>query len=224
MIRNFFVIMSNIPVIAQLVARFQDFEKEVKEPTIEGFSYWLQQQKKVPNLKKHLQTGGDDNYANEGIKELDSAIGILLGILNKYAKNYSKIALDNLPLNTIDEFGYLAHLSTHQKITKTELISQGLDGKTTGTDIIRRLVKNGLAKEIINPKDKRSKLLQITEKGKKIIYHAYVKMSAVSLKVTGNLSKAEKKQLLQLLSKLELYHKYNEKSITTELELLNSCR
>ncbi len=216
--------MSNIPVIAQLITRFQDFEKEVKEPTIEGFSYWLQQQKSAPNLKHHLQMGTKDDYANEGVNDTDSAIGILLGMLNKYAKHYSKIALDYLPLNTIDEFGYLAHLSTHQKITKSELIAQGLDGKTTGTDIIRRLVKNGLAKEIINPKDKRSKLLQITEKGKKIIFQAYVKMSAVSTKVTGNLNKTEKKQLLQLLSKLELYHKYNEKSITTELELLNSGR
>lgn len=216
--------MSNVPVIAQLITRFQDFEKEVKEPTIEGFSYWLQQQKNAPNLKHHLQMGVKDNYANEGVNEIDSAIGILLGMLNKYAKHYSKIALAHLPLNTIDEFGYLAHLSTHQKITKSELIAQGLDGKTTGTDIIRRLVKNGLAKEIINPRDKRSKLLQITEKGKKIIYQAYVKMSAVSTKVTGNLNKTEKKQLLQLLSKLELYHKYNEKSITTELELLNSGR
>lgn len=216
--------MSNTPVIAQLISRFQEFEKEVKEPTIAGFSYWLQQKDSSPNMKHHIQMGNKDNYASEGVNDTDSAIGILLGMLNKYAKHYSKIALENLPLNTIDEFGYLAHLSTHQKITKTELILRSLDGKTTGTDIIRRLVNQGLAKEIINPKDKRSKLLQITEKGKKIIYQAYVKMGAVSVKVTGNLNKTEKKQLLQILSKLELFHKYNEKNISIELEVLNTKR
>lgn len=216
--------MSNTPVIAQLISRFQEFEKEVKEPTITGFSYWLQQKDSSPNMKHHIQMGNKDNYASEGVNDTDSAIGILLGMLNKYAKHYSKIALENLPLNTIDEFGYLAHLSTHQKITKTELILRSLDGKTTGTDIIRRLVNQGLAKEIINPKDKRSKLLQITEKGKKIIYQAYVKMGAVSVKVTGNLNKTEKKQLLQILSKLELFHKYNEKNISIELGVLNTKR
>lgn len=216
--------MSNTPVIAQLISRFQEFEKEVKEPTITGFSYWLQQKDNSPNMKHHIQMGNKDNYASEGVNDTDSAIGILLGMLNKYAKHYSKIALENLPLNTIDEFGYLAHLSTHQKITKTELILRSLDGKTTGTDIIRRLVNQGLAKEIINPKDKRSKLLQITEKGKKIIYQAYVKMGAVSVKVTGNLNKTEKKQLLQILSKLELFHKYNEKNISIELGVLNTKR
>lgn len=216
--------MSNTPVIAQLISRFQEFEKEVKEPTIAGFSYWLQQKDSSPNMKHHIQMGNKDSYASEGVNDTDSAIGILLGMLNKYAKHYSKIALENLPLNTIDEFGYLAHLSTHQKITKTELILRSLDGKTTGTDIIRRLVNQGLAKEIINPKDKRSKLLQITEKGKKIIYQAYVKMGAVSTKVTGNLTNVEKKQLLQILSKLELFHKYNEKNISMELEVLNTKR
>jgi DNA-binding MarR family transcriptional regulator len=217
--------MSNTSVIAQLITRFQDFEKEVKEPSIEGFSYWLQHQKNTsPNLKHHLKMGVKDGYANEGVNEIDSAVGILLGMLNKYAKHYSKIALEHLPLNTIDEFGYLAHLSTHQKITKTELILRSLDGKTTGTDIIRRLVRQGLAKEIINPKDKRSKLLQITEKGKKIVFKAYTKMGAVSIKITGNLNKSEKKQLLQILSKLELYHKYNEKNISIELEALNTMR
>jgi DNA-binding MarR family transcriptional regulator len=216
--------MSNTSVIAQLISRFQDFEKESKEPTIEGFSYWLQHQKNTPNLKHHLQMGKKDGYANEGVNDIDSAVGILLGMLNKYAKHYSKIALEHLPLNTIDEFGYLAHLSTHQKITKTELILRSLDGKTTGTDIIRRLVRQGLAKEIINPKDKRSKLLQITEKGKRIIYQAYAKMGAVSIKITGNLNKSEKKQLLQILSKLELFHKYNEKKISIELEALNTMR
>ncbi len=165
--------------------------------------------------------GNKDMHANEGVNETDSAIGILLGIMNKYAKHYSKIVLENLPLNTIDEFGYLANLSTHEKINKTNLITQNLDGKTTGTDIIRRLVLNGLAKEIINPTDKRSKLLKITEKGKKTILNAYLKMGAVSKKVTGNLNAKEKSQLLLILNKLAIFHKQNEKNISNDLTALN---
>ena len=213
--------MSSTSIISNIVLRFQQYETSTPKPTEEGFVNWLLQQINNVNMQQHTQMGNKDKFAIKGVNETDSAIGILLGIMNKYAKHYSKIVLENLPLNTIDEFGYLANLSTHEKITKSKLITQNLDGKTTGTDIIRRLVLNGLAKEIINPADKRSKLLKITEKGSETILNAYKKMGVVSKKVTGNLNAKEKAQLLLILSKLATFHKQNEKNISFDLTALN---
>ncbi|MBP9185967.1 MAG: winged helix-turn-helix transcriptional regulator [Bacteroidia bacterium] len=213
--------MSSTLIISNIVLLFQEYETSIQKPTEEGFINWMLQRNNNINMQQNMNMGDKNKFANEGVNETNNAIGILLSIMNKYAKHYSKIVLEPLPLNTIDEFGYLAHLSTHEKITKTNLITQNLDGKTTGTDIIRRLVLNGLAKEVINPTDKRSKLLKITDKGKKTILNAYLKMGAVSKKVTGNLTNKEKAKLLLLLNKLANYHRQNAKTISIDLTALN---
>jgi MarR family transcriptional regulator, lower aerobic nicotinate degradation pathway regulator len=140
-----------------------------------------------------------------------------LGIMYKYARIYSKIVMEGLPLNTVEEFGYLAHLSSHGQLTKTELINKGMDGKTTGMDIIRRLVEHGLAKEMNNPTDKRSKLIIITEKGKKTIGQSYHRMGQVSKEVVGNLIENEKQTLLSILDKLALHHQQHEMAIGERL-------
>lgn len=209
--------MSNTRIITQLIQQFEAYEAESQSASVEDFANWLLQKKDAVNMKYHLAMGNKDKIATQKVDETDNAIGILLGLMNKYAKVYSKAALENLPLNTIEEFGYLAHLSSHAQITKTALISRGMDGKTTGMDIIRRLVEHGLAKEINNPEDGRSKLLKITEKGRKVIAASYQAMGRVSKAVAGNLSKQEKQTLKSLLSKLEHHHKEHEMTILAQL-------
>jgi DNA-binding MarR family transcriptional regulator len=210
--------MSNTQVIADLLSKFQAYETEHKKVSVDDFAVWLLKQNRETKLSAHLGMGSQNKYANKKVDEADNAVGFLLGLLNKYAKHYSKIALSQLPINSIEEFGYLAHLSTHQHLTKTELINVNLDGKTTGTDIIRRLIELGLVKEMSNPDDKRSKLIKINDKGKKVITEAYRKMGQVSKMVVGNLTPNEKQTLIKIMSKLEDYHKLNEPVLTDILK------
>jgi len=213
--------MSNTKIIKALVEQFSVYEEQAKHPSVEGFAGWLLKKEwGAKDVAVHLSMGKADAEANERVTETDSAIGILLGILNKYARNYSKVAMENMPLNSVEEFGYLAQLSSHNQLTKTELIHKTMDGKTTGMDIIRRLVEYGLAKEKDNPEDKRSKLLLITEKGKRVVAQAYQRMGNVSRVVVGNLTQAEKLQLLASLDKLASHHKQQEQEITTALRSL----
>lgn len=210
--------MSNTLLIAELVSTFHTYEIERDIHSIEDFATWILQRSKSNSIGERIQIGEQDAYATQKVEEVDNAIGILLGLLNKYARHYAKVVLDDLPLNTIDEFGYLAHLSSHQQLTKSELINRNLDGKTTGTEIIKRMLRLGLMKEMDNPADKRSKLMSMTEQGNLVIAKAYAKMGMVSVEVVGNLTKEEKVMLMQLMMKLETHHRNNESQIISTLK------
>lgn len=210
--------MSNTKVIVELLSKFAAYEQTQQQTSVTDFATWLLKQEKSGDMAQRVKMGKSNEYANQNINQIDSSIGILLGLLNKYARHYAKAALNDLPLNTIDEFGYLAHVSTHAQITKTELISRSHDGKTTGTEIIKRLVKHDLMQELNNPVDRRSKLLRITPTGMQVIGKAYFKMGLVAKQVVGNLTEQEKTMLQQLMSKLEDYHQANEMAILNRLK------
>lgn len=205
--------MSNTHIIVELLQAFSTYEATHQSPALLDFAQWLVQQKQPSAMHQHLNIGKNDEFVNQNINNTDNAIGILIGLLNKFARNYTKAALADLPINSIDEFGYLSHLSTHNHITKTDLIGLSHDGKTTGTDIIRRLVQSNLANEINNPADKRSKLVEITPTGKQVIGQAYQKMAQVSKVVVGNLTNQEKQLLLGILDKLAQFHNQNMASL-----------
>lgn len=213
--------MSNTKVIVELLSKFAAYEQVQQHASVTDFATWLLKQEKSSDMAQRIKMGTSNEYANQNINQIDSSIGILLGLLNKYARHYAKAALEDLPLNTIDEFGYLAHVSTHAQITKTELINRSHDGKTTGTEIIKRLVKLDLMEELNNPEDKRSKLLRITPNGRQIIGKAYFKMGVVAKQVVGNLTAEEKIMLQHLMSKLEDYHQANEIVILDALKAKN---
>jgi MarR family transcriptional regulator, lower aerobic nicotinate degradation pathway regulator len=73
-------------------------------------------------------------------------------------------------------------------------------------ETIKRLLKNNLIQQLDNPNDHRSQLLQLTEKGKGVLYSLFSNMNLVGQIVVGDLSEIEKIQLSYLLKKLDVYH------------------
>ncbi|HKI46788.1 MAG TPA: MarR family winged helix-turn-helix transcriptional regulator [Balneolales bacterium] len=138
---------------------------------------------------------------------MEAKISTLLTGLFKYAKHYTKYALDGSPLVTMDDFGFLASLAYRDSMTKTELCNHNLLEITSGSEIIKRLLKNGLIEEYQDPDDKRSKRVKITEEGKKLLMTTFTKMDKVSRIVSGNLRTDEKIELLTILNKLDDFHK-----------------
>jgi DNA-binding MarR family transcriptional regulator len=212
--------MGSYKNISELVLLYDEYCNTTSAPDWLDFGKWLQHKHEpVRSMKQHLQTGAAGENIDARMNETDTAIGILLGMMNKFVKHYSKAVMEKLPINTTDEFGYLAHLSTHENLSKTELIHRMMDGKTTGMEIIRRLVNLGLVRELENMSDKRSILLELTAKGRKVIGEAYNQMARVSKEVTGDLTVAEKKQLHGLLSRLMVYHQQHEAEIIERLSV-----
>lgn len=139
-------------------------------------------------------------------KESHSDVSILLTLLFRYAKHYTKKALENSLLQTVDEFGCLVTLISHESLTKTALIQKQALEKPSGIEVIKRLIAAGLIKENKNTEDKRSVNVSITAKGKKEIQKILPKMALVSKIVVGNLSIEEIHTLTYLMKKLDWHH------------------
>ncbi len=133
-------------------------------------------------------------------------ISILVVMMFRYAKGYIKKALKDSKINTVDEFSFLITLMTYDSLSKTELILKQVMEKTSGTEIINRLVKLGLLEQFNDEIDKRSVRLKITVSGRLEIIKILPQMNTVSQIVTGNLNETEKGMIAYMLRKLEHYH------------------
>ena len=135
------------------------------------------------------QIGGDrEETLNQSRQDANADPSILITLMYRYAKNYIKKALANSVIQTADEFAFLITLMTHDSLTKTELITTQVMEKTSGIEVIKRLVAQGLIHEFADTQDKRSVRVQVTEKGKIAIYEVLPDMSSVSKLVLGNLN------------------------------------
>jgi DNA-binding MarR family transcriptional regulator len=136
-------------------------------------------------------------------------VPILVSLMYRYARHYVKKAMKGSPLQTMEEFGFLMALVTRDSMTKTELILTAVMEKTSGTEVIRRLVKLGLVREFPDLEDKRSVRVAITDKGRVAAFSLLPNMESVAKIVSGNLSSAEISTLFRLLKKLDHFHNDN---------------
>jgi len=136
----------------------------------------------------------------------DTDISILIVLLFRYAKGYIKKAMKESKINTADEFSFLITLMTYESLNKTELIMKQVMEKTSGTEIINRLLKMGLVEQFNDINDKRSVRVKITQTGRMELLKVLPQMNVVSQIVAGNLNETEKTMLAYMLRKLEHYH------------------
>jgi DNA-binding MarR family transcriptional regulator len=195
----------------QLMSLVEGFERENQytEPTLADFAGYL-----VNHITEHknYETSPDVRFGNEepvatGMAyQIDNNIGRLFVYMSRYAKSYIKKALEGTPLQTGEDFTCLAILLTHEDLSKGDLINKNIQEKTSGTEVIRRLLAAGLAKQWDDENDKRGKRIAITQQGKDLLYSIFEDMSYVGKMVTGDLSFTEKLTLQHLLQKLENFH------------------
>ncbi len=146
---------------------------------------------------------------HDSLKEKRTApnnISILLVLMYRYVRIYIKKALKDSPIQTADEFSFLITLMTYESMTKTELITNQVMEKTSGTEIIKRLLKQELISEFADPDDRRSVRVAITDKGRGVLAATIPGMDAVAKIVIGNLSEPEIRTLYYLLKELDFYH------------------
>ncbi|WP_313185847.1 hypothetical protein [Sphingobacterium siyangense] len=82
---------------------------------------------------------------------MNTDISTLLVFMYRYAVVYFKKALKEGPINTLDEFSFLIVLMTYPSLSKTELVQKLIMEKTSGIEVIKRLLKNELIEEFDNP-------------------------------------------------------------------------
>lgn len=215
-------------ILKELIDYLSLYEQESNEVGTEvnftdflGFlnSHHAHQNIKVSELKGNVTSS--ELPEQEGP---DTDISILIVLMFRYAKGYIKKALKDSAINTADEFSYLITLMTYDSLSKTELILKQVMEKTSGTEIINRLLKLGLIEQFSDETDKRSVRVKITPAGRLELIKILPHMNTVSQIVTGNLSETEKAMMAYMLRKLEHYHNdifMNKKDTELQQLILN---
>ncbi len=202
--------------ITELIKKWEEYENLYPEATMTGFGEWLSTyvpkeslpvnaQKKNQNFHKQwdsFEFGLKDHHRD---KEREVQISMLMGRLGRYGRLYSKKSLSSLNIN-LEEFTFLSSIFRMKNPRKSDVIMINLFEPTSGTEILRRLIKLNFVKESASKEDKRSKLLKLTPQGEKTLFKAFECMGNVSQLITANLTEAQKTELIPVLDYLNDFH------------------
>lgn len=194
-------------LLKELVDLLADFESQVDQhgfsQDLEGFKRWITQ----------AQLGGSPaapeppSWEGQELgRSAESVISTLLVHLGRYAKSYSKSAIYDSVFATQEDFIYLINLKAFGAMTKTDLIKKNIHEKPVGMQIINRLIKQDLVWQQDSQTDKRSKIIVISRSGLQALEERMLHIRKATQLVAGNLTEAEKLELIQLLQKLESFH------------------
>lgn len=191
-----------IQEVVQLVEQFekQNSHKGSYESDITSFKKWI-----VDTNPNDARTEPEWSGKDKG-RSPESVINTLIVHMNRYAKSYSKSAIAGSEFSTQEDFIYLINLKAFGAMTKMDLIRKNVHEKSVGMQIISRLIAQGWVDQKKSKTDKRSKVICINAKGSKVLEKQMNKIRKAAKIVTGNLSHAEKMELIRLLNKLNDFH------------------
>lgn len=211
----------NINMIKQILDYVDSYEKEVGNHDLKEFSIYLKDRvikHSSPSVEQGFDKNNYKNYRNYPEVEFST----LLTGLYRFAKHYTKKAFSNTSIKTIDEFGFLATLLKEESLLKNELINKHLLEISSGSEILRRLIKKDLISEFPDDIDRRAKRVSLTEQGRKEIMNAFDDMHKVSEIIIGNLNDTELNEALSVFEKLTYFHNHiHEKDRNTALNELH---
>lgn len=181
--------------------RFVKEQSKIKNTKLTDFAYWILNSEY--NAQKSSRSATNNSLA---MNEVEEEISRLLILMYRHAKIHIKTYLSDFPEIVQEDFTYLYALKRAGSLTKTQLIEVNVQEKTSGLEIIRRLINNGLIEESIDDHDRRSKRLVLTKKGETKFYSIKAVTRKVAKLITGKLSLKEKGLLHNMLVKLDLFH------------------
>lgn len=187
--------------LVQLVNLWAEFESQNPEAEIKDFC-----------LNFILE---DYQGKKPGFITINGQLASLTGKLSKYASFYSKKALEKFSLNNIEDWVYLMRLREMGTPKKSELIYDMISEFPSGIDVIKRLVKLNLVAEFPDLEDKRSKRLKITESGLELLVKSLPWMEKISDMAFNQLQDPEKVLLIELLDRLNTFHKTHYMNVRT---------
>lgn len=215
--------MSNsTALIKQILVYLENYEKEVSNADLKEFAMYLKDQVVNPQAIGQNPNFEKSNYENyKSYPEVE--FSILLTGLFRFAKHYIRKAFSNTTIKTLDEFGFLATLLREKSLLKNELINKHYLEISSGSEILKRLIKNELVYEYPDEKDKRARRVSLTEMGKAEIMNAFDDMHKVSEIIIGNLDRTELNDALTVFNKLTYFHQHiHENDRNASLDVLRN--
>lgn len=130
-----------------------------------------------------------------------------ISLLHRYSKFYVKKILKDSPMQTMDEYTYLIPLLESESMTKTELNNMNAMEKTSGNEVINRLLKKNLIVQKRDELDRRSMRVYITDLGKRELFKIIPDLQKIAIFFSGNLSQFQKLSLASNLNSMSHLHK-----------------
>src|SRR6184192_2718273 len=181
----------------ELVNLWAAFEQKHPDGSIEDFCRHYLARQRQAKVKGPL-VGGVIPPINDGL------LLKIIGRIHKLNMNYANIALKGTDLNQIEEFGILLTIQQEKNPKKTEVIYANLFELSSGTDMLARMIKRGLIKEYDDKDDKRSKRIELTGKGKKVVDACKIKILKNATMLMHDLTDDDKHLCIQLLQNIEI--------------------
>src|SRR6267154_3541111 len=135
---------------------------------------------------------------------VDGLLMKIIGRISKLNMVYANMALKGTDLNQIEEFGMLATIRQEKNPRKTEVIYANLFELSSGTDMLNRMKKRGLIREYDDKEDKRSKRIELTPKGEKVVDVCSKRIKKNAMLMTHALRDDDKELCVQLLKSIEI--------------------
>ncbi len=192
---------------------YQDYLEEGGLEDSVLFGVWLI--KNSPELKHEDQINEQPN----NLIPNDSMTAILVGKLERFVHAEIKSALKKIGITNPDEFALMATLQFKGVTTKTALLKQCVFEITTGSQMLKRLIDDGLITQVNNPNDGRSILIELSPKGQQKLFAGFDELNKIT-NLTEGLCEREKKSLIDLLQHLDHVHskRQNIKTIMDVIE------
>ena len=145
--------MKSKKLLIEIIELLEKFEKTTNvneaDPSLDDFILFLQERRTVKEDR------------NDTVR-----IAQNISYLHRYSKLYIKKILKGSLLQTVDEYTYLVTLFNEESLSKTEINNRNVIEKTSGNEIMRRLLKAKLIGERRDEEDRRRMRVFITEKGR----------------------------------------------------------
>jgi DNA-binding MarR family transcriptional regulator len=181
---------------------YQKEQPQTKPMTVAAFAEWLAERHKS---RHRLQPQGAA-FRDVPMENLDGLVSMLIAFMSRYADFYARRVFKSSVLYSIDDFGVLAGLLPDRELKKADVIRMNILEKSSGNEVLKRLLKQGLIEEKPNPQDSRSKLIRLTTHGQAALASVQIGIKNLGQLVTGDLTIAEKHSLLAMLVKLNHFH------------------
>lgn len=216
-------------LLIQKVEEYSDTEGESTNLSLDDFVLHLQSQRSIDSYKNTLLI--EKNYPEEQKvhhrpNNIERVISQHILLLYRYIKFYSKHVFVDTKIRSVEDFGIIMTVLQHNEISKSDLIKRNIIEKSSGIEIINRLIKLGLLLQKDNPNDNRSQLIFLSHEGRIEVFKLFEKMETLGYIATGELSTIQKHQLADLLKQLDTFHftNYTNKKLTDLKDYLPSSK
>ncbi len=178
--------------VVELVNTWAAFEQEYPAGSIEDFCrHYL-----VSNREKH-----NKDVVKAAI--VDGQLLRMMGRITKMTMTYAQLALEGTELIQMEEYGFLLAIQNLVNPEKSAAILANLMPISSGTDMLKRMIKRGLVSETVHEEDKRSKRLMLTPKGKAAVATGGKRIGKLAKMMLHAMPEDDKHLCIQLLKVVE---------------------